>query len=193
MTNQDQYPTTGTSLAEGHDINPVDPAQVTSDPEQVKKVHEIMDKMDIAMVTTVDSSSGQGRLTSRPLSTQVSEEDGDVLFLVRSSSAVASDVRANPHVNVAYSSMKAWVSLAGTATLVEDRGLVKKLWSKGADAFMDGGPENPDNVVLKVSGDTATYWGGESLVGTVVKTVRTIAGQGEDKDDAGGATVVDLP
>lgn len=182
-----QHPTAG------HDINPADPAQVTSDPEQVAKVQQLMDGMDIAMLTTVDASSAEGRLTSRPLSTQVAEEDGDVLFLVRRSSAVATDVRANPHVNVAYSSMKAWVSLAGTATLVEDRALVKQLWSKGADAFMDGGPENPDNVVLKVSGDTATYWGGESLVGTVVKTVRTIAGQGEDKDDAGGATVVDLP
>ena len=174
-----------------HDINPADPAQVTSDPEQVAKVHEIMDGMDIAMLTTVDASSPEGRLTSRRLSTQRAEADGDVLFLVRRSSPVAADVRADPRVNVAYSSMKAWVSLAGTASLIEDRAMVEQLWSKGADAFMDGGPENPDNVILKVTGDTAKYWGGESMVGMVVQTVKSITGNTESKDD--GPTVVELP
>lgn len=164
---------------------------ISNDPEEVEKVYKIMSDMDIAMLTTVDASSTTGRLTSRPLSTQVHEEDGDVLFFVRASSAVVEDIRANPNVNAAYSSMKAWVSLSGTATVLDDRALVKELWHKGADAFMEGGPENPDNVIVKVHGDTAEYWGGETLVGTVISTVRSIAGRGGD-DDA-GPTVVDLP
>lgn len=177
---------------EHHDTSPADPVRVSDDPADVAKVHELISGMDIAMLTTVDSDSAEGRLTSRPLSTQLAEEDGDVLFLVRRSSAVAADVRADPRVNVAYSSMKAWVSLAGTATLVEDRALVERLWSKGADMFMEGGPENPDNVVLKVSGDTAHYWGGDSLLGTAVSTVRAITGRKGD-DEGGSSTVVELP
>ncbi len=176
-------------MTEQHDTHPADPVTVTDDPQEVAKVHEIISGMDIAMLTTVDASSS-GRLTSRPLSTQRAEEDGDVLFLVRDRSPVVRDVEAHPQVNVAYSSMKAWVSLAGTATVVRDRALVEELWSKGASAFMEGGPENPDNVVLKVSGDTAEYWGGSSLVGTVVSTVRAIAGR---KDEGSGPTVVELP
>lgn len=178
-------------MTEHHDTSPSDPVRVSDDPADVKKVYELISGMDIAMVTTIDSSSTDGRLTSRPLSTQVAEEDGDVLFLVRRSSPVASDVTADPRVNVAYSSMKAWVSLAGHATLVEDRALVERLWSKGADAFMEGGPDNPDNVVLRVSGDTAHYWGGESLVGTAVSTVKALTGRRDDED--GGSTVVELP
>ena len=175
-----------------HDTSPADAVRVSDDPADVQKVHELISDMDIAMVTTVDSSDPGRRLTSRPLSTQVAEEDGDVLFLVRRSSPVASDVRADPRVNVAYSSMKAWVSLAGNATLVEDRALVEKLWSKGADAFMEGGPDNPDNVVLRVNGDTAHYWGGESLVGTAVSTVKALTGR-KDDEDGGSSTVVELP
>ncbi len=166
-----------------------DPVEVTSDPKEVAKVADLMESMDVAMLTTIDASSADGRLISRPLSTQLAEEDGDVLFLVRASSAVAADVRADARVNVAYSSMKAWVSLAGTASIVEDRDLVAQLWSKGADMFMEGGPENPDNVVIKVAGDTATYWGGESLVGTAVKVVKQVAGKAEDA----GPTIVNLP
>lgn len=177
-------------MTEPHDSSPADPVRVSNDPEDVRTVHTLIESMDIAMLTTVDASSPHGRLISRPLSTQVAEEDGDVLFLVRDSSAVVRDVEANPQVNVAYSSVKAWVSLAGTAVVVRDRALVESLWSKGASAFMDGGPENPDNVVLRVNGDTAEYWGGESLVGTVVGTVKAVTGT---KDDDEGATVVELP
>lgn len=165
--------------------------QSTTDPAEVKKVHDLMESTDIAMLTTADSASGDGRLVSRPLSTQVAE-DGDVLFLVRSSSSVAADVRANPNVNVAYASNKAWVSLSGAATVVHDRDLVVTLWSKGADMFMEGGPENQDNVVLKVNGDTATYWGGKSLAGTAVKTISALRDKNDDGDQ-GGPTTVDLP
>lgn len=173
-----------------HDTSPADPVRVSDDPADVQKVHGIVSGMDVAMVTTIDSSSPDGRLTSRPLSTQVAEEDGDVLFLVRRSSPVAADVLADPRVNVAYASKKAWVSLAGTARLVADRELVERLWSAGADAFMDGGPDNPDNVVLRVEADTAHYWGGDSLVGTAVSAVRAMTGRSGDEPSS---TVVDLP
>lgn len=175
-------------MTEQHDTHPDDPVRVSDDPADVAKVHELISDMTVAMLTTVDASSG--RLTSRPLTTQVAEEDGDVLFLVRERSAVVRDVEANPQVNVAYSSMKAWVSLAGTATVLRDRTLVEELWSKGASAFMDGGPDNPDNVVLRVTGETAEFWGGESLIGTAVSTIKAITRR---KDEDSGPTVVELP
>lgn len=169
---------------------PNEPTLSTSD-EDVKTVHDMIEKIDIAMLTTVCATTG--RLVSRPLSTQAAEEDGDVLFLNNKTSAVADDVRANPAVNVAYSSKKAWVSLSGHGTLVEDNAVVKELWSTGADMFMDDGPENPDNVVLKVHGDTATYWGGTSLAGTVAKTIGALRNKDGHQKDSGGPTTVNLP
>lgn len=165
-----------------------EPTLSTSD-EDVKTVHDMIEKMDVAMLTTVCAATG--RLVSRPLSTQVAEADGDVLFLINKTSAVADDIRANPVVNVAYSSKKAWVSLSGHGTLVEDNAQVKELWSTGADMFMDGGPENPNNVILKVHGDTATYWGGTSLAGTIVKTIGAL--RKKDTNESGGPTTVNLP
>ena len=178
------------------DQNPAtEPGVVPStDPKDVEKVRSLMEKVDIAMVTTIDATSTDGRLTSRPLSTQLAEEDGDALFLVRRTSAFARDVSADPRVNVAYSSMKAWVSVAGTAQIIDDRSLVNSLWSKGADMFMDGGPENPENIVVKVSTDTASLWGGESLIGTAVKMVKSVASRSDENgQDQGGPTVVQLP
>lgn len=88
-------------MTEQHDINPNDPVRVTSDPEMVEKLHDVIDGMDVAMVSTRDSSDPNGRLTSRPLSTQRQEDTGDVLFLTRRSSAFVRDILADPKVNVA--------------------------------------------------------------------------------------------
>lgn len=176
-------------MTEHHDTHPDDPVTISDAPEDVATVHDLIDGMDVAMLTTLDATS-PGRLTSRPLSTQRAEEDGDVLFLVRGRSPVVRDIEAHPQVNVAYASAKAWVSLAGTATVVRDRALVEQLWSKGASAFMEGGPENPDNVVLRVTGDTAEFWGGDSLLGTAVSTLKAMTGR---EDENAGPTVVELP
>lgn len=175
-------------MSDHHDTHPHDPVRVSSDPEDIAAVHQIISGMDIAMLTTVDADS-PGRLTSRPLSTQLAQENGDVLFLVRDRSAVVRDVELNPQVNVAYASGKAWVSLAGTAVVQRDRTLVEELWKPHVSAFLEGGPENPDNVVLRVTGDTAEYWGGPSLLGTLVSTVKAVTGRG---DEESGPTVVEL-
>ncbi|WP_232548068.1 pyridoxamine 5'-phosphate oxidase family protein [Propioniciclava soli] len=171
--------------------SPANDIVVTSDPAEVERVRSLMADIDVAMLTTVDAGADDGRLTSRPLSTQLAEEDGDVLFLVRSSSHVVRDIRAHPQVNVGYTSKSAWVSLSGTAEVIEDRALIEELWSAGASFFMEGGPENPDNVVLKVHGDTAQVWGGESRVGMLVKVLRSVTGNSDETSDA--AKVVDLP
>lgn len=177
-------------MTEHHDTSAADPVRVTDDPAEVEKVREMIEKADIAMVTTVDSSAPHPRLTSRPLSTQRAQDGADVLFLTRRDSAFARDIQANPHVNVAYASTGSWISLAGTAAIVDDRALVEELWSKGADMFMDGGPENPDNIVVRVSGDTAEYWGGKGLIGGAVSMIRAMTG---NKGDEPSATVVELP
>lgn len=160
----------------------------STDPKDLNKLREIIDDIDIAMVTTHDAGDA-ARLISRPLSTQVAESDGDVLFLTERSSSFVRDIAADPQVNVAYAGKGAWVSLSGRAQLVEDRALVEKLWSTGSSLFLEGGPENPENVVVRVEGDTAELWGGQSKVATAVKMVRAMTGNRDDD----GTTVIDLP
>lgn len=161
--------------------------QITDDPDSVAKVREVMSDIDIAMVTT-HNHERSGQLVSRPLSTQTAD-DGDALFLIRKDSAVAADVRANPQVNLAYAAKTAWLSVAGRAEVVIDDALVAELWSAGAKAFMGGGPEDPDNVVLRVRGETAHLWGGDGVLGAVVSTLKAVAGRDGDDDSS---TVVDL-
>jgi len=158
-----------------------------SDEQGVSKVVDLMRSTRIAMLTTSDD---QGRLTSRPMATQDVEYDGDVWFITERSANFVSHLSTSPLVNVAYASGSSWVSLAGTAHLVEDDAKLADLWNTFTDAWMEGGPENPENVLIRVDADTAEYWDSPgSKVTQVANLVKTrVTGDRYEADNE----VVDL-
>ena len=158
-----------------------------SDEQGVSKVVDLMRSTRIAMLTTSDD---QGRLTSRPMATQDVEYDGNVWFITERSANFVSHMSTSPLVSVAYASGSSWVSLAGTAHLVEDDAKLADLWNTFTDAWMEGGPENPENVLIRVDADTAEYWDSPgSKVTQVANLVKTrVTGDRYEADNE----VVDL-
>lgn len=125
------------------------------DNEQVQKVRDIIKSTRIAMLTHLDD---EGHLISRPMATQDVDFDGTVRFIAERASAQGQAIQKNPEVNVAYSGNGAWVSLCGTARIVNDPDQLRELWSSFTESWLEGGPENPNNVLIEVDGHTAEYW-----------------------------------
>jgi general stress protein 26 len=119
-----------------------------------RKVAELVDGIRIAMLTTHDGE----RLVSRPMATQDVEFDGDVWFVTERSAPWVGQLQANPQVNVAYAGGSSWVSLSGTARVVDDPGRLREYWNTFTDAWLEGGPENPENVLVHVEAHSAEYW-----------------------------------
>jgi general stress protein 26 len=119
------------------------------------KVKKLIKDSKIAMLTTLDP---QGRIVSQPMATQDVEPDADLWFIAERSSEKVANIRRDSRVNVSYSSSDSWVSVAGTAEVVTDPAKMKELWNTFTDAWMEGGPENPENVLIRVHADTAEYW-----------------------------------
>jgi general stress protein 26 len=107
------------------------------------------------MLTTLDPT---GRLVSKPMATQDVEFDGDVYFIAERSSHKVRNIERDPRVNVAYSGSGSWVSLSGDAVVLDDPERLAELWDTFTDAWMEGGPENPGNVLIKVTASSAEYW-----------------------------------
>ncbi|GAA4287001.1 pyridoxamine 5'-phosphate oxidase family protein [Georgenia daeguensis] len=126
-----------------------------TDKDPRTKVTDLIKGIRTAMVTTTTSG---GELHSRPLATQDVDFDGDVYFIVERDSSVVTDVAAHPRVNVAYAGDSSWVSLSGTARVLDDHAKLAELWNTFTDAWMQGGPEDPRNVLLHVSAESAEYW-----------------------------------
>lgn len=100
-----------------------------------------------------------GTLAGRPLIIQNEDFTGSLWFLVSRTanwtSGVTGEVQANVTlVDVGHST---WVSLSGTASLVEDRDRIGRMWSDTYASWFDG-PDDPDLVLLHFDASHAEYW-----------------------------------
>ncbi|SDP44249.1 General stress protein 26 [Pedococcus dokdonensis] len=123
--------------------------------DQTAKVAELIDGIKIAMLTTV---APDGRLMSHPMATQDVDFDGTVRFIAERASHKVAHLEAHPQVNVSYSSSGSWVSLSGFARVVSDPAELEKYWDSFTDAWLEGGPDNPNNIIIEVDGTSAEYW-----------------------------------
>ena len=132
---------------------------MASDTVDTRKLWELIGDIRFAMFT---SRHGEGHLHSRPMTTQNGAEDrGGVLwfFMSRTGQPVA-DLEAHPEVNVAYADTgrDSYVSICGTARVVEDSARKKALWTPAAQAWFQGGPDDPDLALVAVLIAEAEYW-----------------------------------
>src|SRR5690606_11282784 len=65
---------------------------------------------------------------------------------------------ADSQANVSLSSSDSWVSLSGTARLVDDRQKIEELWNPMVEAWFPEGPDDPSVGVLKFTAESAEYW-----------------------------------
>ena len=112
-----------------------------------------------AMFTT---RHGNGHLHSRPMTTQNSsiDEDSNLWFFMSRSGEPVADVVGDPTVNVVYADPgeDSYVSVSGTASIVDDLGKKQQLWSKLAEAWFPGGAADPDLALVRVKITHANYW-----------------------------------
>ncbi|MBW9206081.1 pyridoxamine 5'-phosphate oxidase family protein [Mumia sp. zg.B17] len=116
---------------------------------------ELLDDLRIAMFTTVDID---GTITSRPMARQQVEPSADMWFITARDSRQVAHITARPHVGITFSSPSTWVSLNGTATVVDDRAKLEELWNTFAEAWMPEGPDDPNVVLIRVDLQGGEYW-----------------------------------
>jgi len=64
----------------------------------------------------------------------------------------------NPYVNVSLTSSDTWISISGTARIVDNIAKAKQLWNGFVEAWLPQGPEDPSVVLIAVTGETGEYW-----------------------------------
>ncbi len=134
----------------------------------IKKLGELIEKIQFAMLTTVDED---GSLRSRPMTTQEVEFNGDLWFFTEASAPKVQEVRRNSQVNVSFSNPddQRYVSISGSSELVRDRSKIEELWNPLYKAWFPDGLDDPDLALLKVHVEKAEYW--ESPNSKVVQLV----------------------
>ncbi len=126
------------------------------DRESIKRLNDMIGAIEIAMITSADAD---GLLHSRPMATQSAQDDGTVCFFTNARTSVAFEAE-NSYVNVSYVDAKrsVYISIAGMASVLDDREKIAKLWDPAASAWFPKGLEDPDLRILRVQIESAEYW-----------------------------------
>lgn len=120
---------------------------------------DVVDKLRDADLVMLTTALAHGKLLSHPMSIQGVTDDADIWFFVSLQGGQADALRQGPHVNLAIAESGSWLSIAGRAEFVEDRALLEQLWTERAAQYFPGGKEDPDLGLLRVTGDSAQFWG----------------------------------
>ena len=123
------------------------------------KLWKMIKDIRFAMFTT---RHGNGHLHARPMTTQnkALESDDSLWFFMSKSGDPVDDLKADPMVNVVYADpgSDTYVSVSGTAAVLEDAAKKQQLWNKAAEAWFPSGPADPDLALVQVQIIHANYW-----------------------------------
>ncbi len=124
-----------------------------------EQLWSLIKDIKFAMFTTRHSN---GHLHSRPMTTQNKsvDEDASLWFFMSRAGESVSDIESESIVNVTYADpdKDAYVSVSGTAKIVDNQAKKEALWNKMNEAWFPGGTTDPDLALVQVQITHADYW-----------------------------------
>jgi general stress protein 26 len=124
--------------------------------EVIQALAAMIRDIPVAMLTT----TGLGRLRSRPMVTQRTPFDGSLWFLTARAAGKTGEIRDRQVVHVTFVSPtdNRYVWATGTATVLDDRAKVNELWHAGFKPWFPEGPASSTIALIKVRVEEAEYW-----------------------------------
>lgn len=121
---------------------------------EAQHLADLLDDMPIAMLTT----HHDGTLRSVPMGRQATVGGDELWFITGRSTLHVQDIERDPEVGLTFSGRSSWVSVTGSATVVDDSSLARELWDTYDEAWMPEGPDSPEVVLLRVEVERGEYW-----------------------------------
>ncbi|CAG8563645.1 5286_t:CDS:2 [Paraglomus occultum] len=147
-----------------HSLKNVNLDKDTPTYKKLDDLYALIDGIETCMFTTRRSD---GSLVSRAMQTRSRIPGAAIYFVTNNQTDKLEDMKFDPHVNCAYirGSTEEWVSVAGTARIVEDRDMIKQLWTSDCkkwfgdlgDNVHDGSASDPRVCLVLVEPDTVHY------------------------------------
>ena len=128
-----------------------------ADDENRAKIWGLIKNAHAALLVTV---AKDGTLDSRPMGCLQREFKRTLNFLTFRHSLKLEEISQNDHVLVSYanSAQYEYVSISGSAKLIDDREKIRELWNEGLRVWFPKGPDDPEIAILDVNVETVRYW-----------------------------------
>ncbi|EJD03344.1 uncharacterized protein FOMMEDRAFT_168328 [Fomitiporia mediterranea MF3/22] len=151
-------------------LDPYTANAVNDDVTPQKKIEDLKSILKVVKTGMLTTRDKDGMLHSRAMTPAgpYSDTQLTLTFLANNVSHKFEELQQDSHVNISFFDEKTtnWASFAGTATVSQDRELIKKLWSPITAAYFgdlkDGvhkGDENDPRIsVIEVIPEEIQYW-----------------------------------
>lgn len=137
--------------------------------EQMDKIQAMVKDIKYTMMTTRNT---EDHLHACPMNTtETSIGAKEIWFIGHSPSETVDNIKKNPEVNLAYVTQddEKYLSITGTAELVDDKEKLDELWSVMYNAYFEQGKEDPKVQLIKVVPHGAEYWANGNAISSAVK------------------------
>ena len=152
--------------------------------EAVKKIKNLVNKADTCFFCTY-IKSGES-FSTRPMSTQKVDDEGNLYFLSRSDSDKNLEIKEDNYVQLLYntSSHVGFLSIYGTAEIIYDKALLDEIWDPIAKVWFTEGKDDPTISIIKVRPADGYYW--DTVHGKAVALVKMLTSliTGKTLDDS---------
>lgn len=155
-----------------------------SEVEAKKKFREMVDDIKIAMFATHLSKKP---FDVAPMYTKKVDESGKLWFLSSKNSDHNHNILQDAACQLLYAGGSSnFLSVFGTAEVIDDRDTIESLYSKMDNAYFDGA-DDPQIRAIKFSPQEAAYWSadGNKLVSLFKMGVAAVTGKGQDLGTSG--------
>ncbi|WP_439500160.1 pyridoxamine 5'-phosphate oxidase family protein [Bosea sp. (in: a-proteobacteria)] len=128
----------------------------------------MIEEIGICMLVTHDGSGDQ--LRARPMSAHAARDEDAIYFLTDIRNHKDDEVEINDNVCLTFAENDdyRYVSVTGTANMLDDRRKIDELWSTAAKAFWES-KDDPNIRVLRVRPAMAEFWDNPGKIVTTVK------------------------
>lgn len=129
--------------------------------EQVKKIRELLEDFDTALLITHGSDA---MFHARPMAIARVEANCDLWFFTSRSSAKVREIENDQRVLVVcQDEMSRYVAVQAAAKLIFDRDKAAELWKEPYQTWFPQGVNDPELRLIRAQAESAEYWDNEGF------------------------------
>ena len=142
---------------------------MTQDNSAAADVWTAIKAQPIAMLVTMH----EGKFVSRPMAAHAEPAEHALYFVSKLESIKTHDISERSLVNLSFAdpAKSTFISVAGHATVSQDREKLRELWSMWAEAWLPEGPDSPETALITVDPVDAVIWNSDNS--KVVRMLKT--------------------
>lgn len=127
-----------------------------------KKLVDLLHDFDTAMLVT---RGEDGAMDARPMAVVKVEDDGQLWFVTDRHSGKIADLKFDSEVAITMQRSNRFVSLSGTATIVDDQPTLDALWQETWRVWFPEGKASESIILIRIQPTQGEYWDNSGLTG----------------------------